>query len=305
MPVRIARILLAIPMLASAACGSGEEPYQPNFSASGEAPLTYSFAILPQHNPALLHRTYSPLIDHLNRSVEGVRFTLVASPDYAAFQQRLAAGEFDFALSNPYQAVQAAAADYRIFGKMAGDEDFRGLILVRRDSPIRTLADLRGRTISYPAQTAVASAMMPQYYLHAHGVPLKATKPIYVGSMESAIQSVVLGLSDAASVWPDPWEKFQRSRPDLARRLEVRWQTPHLVNNALVANRRVPSEVADKVLASLRALDRSPEGRALLATLSVDGFEGADDRTYDPVRRFLADFSRTVRPLQLAQGPSR
>jgi phosphonate transport system substrate-binding protein len=286
-------------MLPIIGCGREGESYEPNFATDGRDD-TVTFGILPQHNPDFLHRIYTPLVDYLNATA-GATFRLVASRDYATFERRLEQGAFDFALSNPYQAIRAAAAGYRIFGKVSRDEDFCGLILTRRATPIRSITDLRGKTISYPAPTAVAAAMMSQYYLHRHGVALNATRPIYVGSMESAIESVVIGASDAGSIWPDPWLKYQRSKPRQARLLEVRWRTPHLVNNALLVRDTIPAAVSNRVIAALSRLRASAPGQRLLAQAMFAGFEGADDRTYDPVRRFLRDFSRTVRPLELTR----
>lgn len=285
-------------------CNRAEEPYEPEFLETpiGRNGRELSFAVHPLHNPALLHQVFAPLIGYLNATAGGATFKLIASRDYAAFDRRLAAREFDFALPNPYQAVRAAAGGYRIFGKVAGDEDFRGLILTRRDSSIGAIGDLRGRTISYPAPTAVAATMLPQYFLHRNGVPLSATRPLYVGSMESTIRSLAVGTSDAAAIWPDPWNKFSRSDPGTAARLQVRWQTPPLVNNALVVRKSVPAELASRVLLALTRLGATAAGRALLDRLNVPGFEAADDRTYAPVRRFLREFSRTVRPLDLPEG---
>jgi phosphonate transport system substrate-binding protein len=296
---QLALVPLALPL---AGCGGGEEGYQPQFTSERPRRRELSFAVHPLHNPALLHQIYGPLVEYLNATTRGPRFALVASRDYATFNGRLAARDFDFALPNPYQTVRAAAAGYSIFAKVAGDDGFRGLILTRRDSPIRTIADLRGKTISYAAPTAVAGAMLPQYYLHRHGLPLSATRSLYVGSMESALRSLGIGASDAAAVWPGPWQKFRESDPAAASALQVRWETPHLVNNGVVVRDGILPGVTARILAALRRLGDDEAGRRLLRGLGVAGFEPATSRTYDPVRRFLSEFSRTVRPIDLPAG---
>lgn len=295
-------MMVAVAALSLGACGTPEPDYQPGFETRQAERPEYSFAVHPLHNPVLLLKTYGPLVEYLNASVPGVKFRLVASRDYAAYSRRLAAREFDFALPNPYQAVQAAGSGYRIFGKVGGDENFRGIILVRRDSPIRSPAQFRGKTISYPAPTAVAATMLPQYYLHTRGAPFKTTRPIYVGSMESAIESLRSGKADGAATWPDPWEKYRRAHPAASRELEARWVTPPLVNNALIVRESVPADVAEHMLAALRRLSSTAAGRRLLKRLAVKDFEPADDATYDPVRGFLRDFSATVRPLPKVQS---
>jgi phosphonate transport system substrate-binding protein len=294
------RTVAAVAAIMLGGCSPSEPNYEPTYGVRTARQQTYSFAVHPLHNPALLQKTYGPLIDYLNASTGGARFKLVSSRDYAAFNRRLAAQEFAFALPNPYQTVEATASGYRVFGKVGGDENFRGIILTRRDSPIRTVADLRGKVISYPAPTAVAGTMLPQYFLQHHGVPLSKTTVVYVGSMESSIQSVLMRASDAAAVWPDPWQKYLLAYPERARQLQVRWITPPLVNNGLVVRRDVPPAVADRVLAALRNLQSTSDGQRLLRQLAVSNFEPADDASYDPVRKFLRSFSATVRPLPKA-----
>ncbi len=74
---------------------------------------------------------------------------------------------------------------------MGDDENFRGIIIVRKDSHFNQVRDLKGKAVSFPASTALAATMMPQYYMQTHG--LDVTKDIdirYVGSQESSIMSV-------------------------------------------------------------------------------------------------------------------
>jgi len=61
---------------------------------------------------------------------------LEASRNYPAYDKKLFAGHFHFALPNPYQTVTAQKNGYKIFGKMGDDDNFRGIILVRKDSGI-------------------------------------------------------------------------------------------------------------------------------------------------------------------------
>lgn len=278
-------------------CNRASPGYTPTFSDLETGPKTYSFGVHPLHNPALLQKTYGPLIDYLNARSARAKFRLVSSRDYASYDRRLMAGEFDLALPNPYETVVASAAGYRVFGKVGNDDKFRGIILTRSDSSVKTILDLRGRTISYPAPTAVAAAMLPQYFLQQHGVSLNSTKVVYVGSMESAIESVLSGRSDAAAVWPDPWQKYILAHPTDAKQLAVRWVTPSLVNNGLVVRRSLPPEIARGVLAHLRQLPTTSEGHALLKHLEISRFDPANNTTYRPARQFLQRFSRTVRPL--------
>ncbi|TAN65774.1 MAG: phosphate/phosphite/phosphonate ABC transporter substrate-binding protein [Methylobacter sp.] len=277
-----------------------DDHYKPSFSAQGASKLTkYIIGIHPLHNPRRLFEVYGPIVDFLNANIPEADFTLEASRNYEEFDRKLYSGHFDFAMPNPYQTVNSLKYGYRVFGKMADDDDFRGIILVRRDSGINTVADLKGKTVSYPAPTALAATMMPQYYLHTHGIDINHDiENRYVGSQESSIINVLRGHVAAGATWPVPWKTFSKENPQLAEQLEVKWKTEPLQNNGWVVRKDLPTGVADKFATLLFNLNQHQQGREMLARIPVSHFEPANDDSYGPVQAFISTFIKTVRPLE-------
>ncbi len=297
----LAAVAVVIAALALAACQSGEPAeYAPTFSpVAAPTETVYVFGVHPLHNPQRLHEVFGPLMAYLSENIQGARFRLEASRNYAVYDEKLYARRFHFALPNPYQTINAVKQGYRIFGKMGDDENFRGIILVRKDSGINEIADLRGKAVSYPAPSALAATMLPQHYLHSHGLDvMRDIENRYVGSQESSIMNVYLGNVAAGATWPPPWYALSRERPELAEALEVKWQTESLPNNGLVVLPEVPAEVLEQVSRALFALHQTERGRAMLERIGLSRFEPADDATYQPVREFLVRFSAEVRPLE-------
>jgi phosphonate transport system substrate-binding protein len=284
------------------ACGQSdnEQTYQPEVSAQAPtSTVEYVIGIHPLHNPQRLMELYGPIADYMNSQIPEARFRLESSRNYEEFEKKLYAGNFAFAMPNPYQTVQSLKHGYRVFGKMGDDDVFRGIILVRRDSGIREVADLKGKIVSYPAATALAATMMPQYYLHTHGIDVnRDIENRYVGSQESSIENVLRGHVAAGATWPVPWKLFMAERPDDARQLEVKWQTEPLLNNGWVVRNDIPLPIADAFARNLTGLHEHDQGRAILAKLPISRFEAATDETYRPVRDFLAIFSKTVRKIE-------
>ena len=191
-------------LLLSACSEQPEEHYSPKFSTTPEIPETteieYIFGVHPLHNPQRLYEVFGPMLAYLSRNIDGVSFKLEASRNYASFDEKLYARKFHFALPNPFQTVSAIDKGYKVFGKMGDDHNFRGIILVRKDSGIKKVTDLKGKAISYPAPTALAAAMMPQYYLQTHGLDVMTeVDNRYVGSQESSIMNVFFGQTQAAA----------------------------------------------------------------------------------------------------------
>ncbi|GAB6124522.1 hypothetical protein JCM14124_02280 [Humidesulfovibrio idahonensis] len=282
------------------ACGNADQPaYAPKYSAEPTVRVTqYIFAPHPLMSPQKLAEIYGALLDMVNKRLasEHVELKLETSLTYAAFNEKLAAGKVHFALPNPYQTVLSLEHGYAVFGKMSRDEDFRGIILLRKNSPITTLAGLKGASVSFPAPTALAATMMPELFLREHGIdPAKDIVQRFVGTHDSAMLNVCLDVTQAACTSPRAWQVFQKERPAQARLIAVRWQTPALPNNGLVALQSVPAQVRDKVAQALFHIHETPEGRRVLNMAGVERFEPANDATFAPVRDFIARYTNAVR----------
>ncbi len=296
---------LVLAVFALVACGRNEtgKTSEPQFTTKApEVGKEYVFAIHPLHNPVRLFEIYGPLIDYLNQNIPGTTFRLEASRNYEEFEKKLYAREFDFALPNPYQTLNSQDHGYHVIAKMGDDYKFTGIVLVRRDSGIKKLADLKGKKVSYPARTALAATMMPQYYFQTHGLNInRDIDNLYVGSQESSILNVYLGNVAAGATWPLPWEAFQNEHPEMARELEVKWETAPMINNGVVARDDVPVQLVRQVAQLLDTLHTTNEGKAMLARMPLSRFELADDNRYRVIEDFLRKFSRTVRPLNEAK----
>lgn len=277
-----------------------DKPPEPELQYSSApqpgAVRTYTLVPHPLYNPQRLSAALQPLVDHLNSQLVDGRVELESSRDYQAFEQKFRNRDPDILLPNPWQTLEAMKVGYRVVAMWGDPHDFRGLFIVRRDSPIRTPQDLKGKTVSYPSSTALAAAVMPQYYLHQHGVDIDSdTTNLYVGSQESSIMNVYLGAVAAGATWPPPWRLFQKDHPAEAAQLRVIWETPSLVNNSVMVRDDLPAEVRQVLQQTLLALHQSATGQTILANMETARFYPANDSSYDVVRDYVAGFEKDVR----------
>ncbi len=289
--------LVFLVLLVGGCSRTSDDMYTPEFSEKSTLQETeYIFGVHPLHNPQRLFEVFDPMMDYLSKHIDGATFKLEASRNYAAYDKKLYARHFDFSLPNPFQTMNAIDKGYRVFGKMGDDENFRGIILVRKDSGITSVRDLKGKAVSYPAPTALAATMMPQYYIQTHGVDVMTELDNrYVGSQESSIMNVFLGETIAGSTWPPPWNALRKERPELDQQLQVIWETEPLINNGLVALDTIPENIVKQVQTLLTGLHQHGEGKKILSRMELSRFETANDATYDVVRQFIKTFSRDVR----------
>lgn len=291
-------LVLVLTLLAGCDQPVADKPLEYSAAPPVSAVATYRFAVHPLHNPQKLFEAYQPLIDHLNQQVPSAHFELEASSDYQAYERKYQAREPDFLLPNPWQTLQAIQYGYHVIA-MAGDaKDFKGLFIVRKDSPIKTFADLKGKVISYPSSTALAAAIMPQYYLFMNGININHdVQNVYVGSQESSIMNVLLGKSAIGATWPPPWRLFQKDHPVAANQLEVIWETPPLINNSVMARDDVPAQIQVQVSEILFDLTKTSQGQAILSGIETENIHAANDASYDVVRDYIQHFEQVVRPV--------
>ena len=294
-------ILLGIVLSLSACNETEQKKYEPQYSSTPifDKKKEFIFGVHPLHNPKRLHEIFGPIIQYLSNNITGIKFKLEASRNYAAFDKKLYARKFHFSLPNPYQTINAIKHGYTVFAKMADDKNFRGIILVRKDSLITKVTDLKSKTVSFPAPTALAATMLPQYYLQTHGLNVNTDIEIrYVGSQESSIMNVMLGNTAAGATWPPPWEALSKEQPKLKEELKVIWETKSLPNNSLIARDDINKDIVEQVKYLLLNLDKNKNGRIWLNKMELSRFEHATNKNYQPVVEFIDIFHNNVRPIK-------
>jgi phosphonate transport system substrate-binding protein len=268
-------------------------------SPNDNAVITYRLAILPLYNPQKLFEAYQPLVDYLNSELQYINIELEASRDYRTFEKKFRARRPELLLANPWQTIQAIDCGYHVIG-MAGDaDDFKGIFIVRKDTDIIEPHQLKGKRVSYPAPTALAAAIMPQYFLYTHGIDINQDiENVYVGSQESSIMNVYLGNVTVSATWPPSWRSLKKDNPEQAKQLKVVWQTPSLINNSVMIRDDVPDEISKKIQSLLINLADSKHGQVILTGMETARITSANDEDYDVVRTYIKNFEDKVRPVE-------
>jgi len=278
-----------------AACSNNEEMkrYEPLGSN-----VNYKVLIIGVHpylNSKKMYSSYRPLLDYLEQRLDNIEFRLETSANYAEYNLKLYRGDFDFSLPNPFQTYNSLKKNYRVIAKMKPDLVFRGIFVAPKDAHLQNVNQLKGKSLSFPAPTALAATMMPLYYLHQHGIDVaEDIEKRYVGSQYSSILNAYSSNTIAAATWPPPWESWAKENPKKAKEMEVIWQTEPLVNNGFVVRKDVNTTLSQSIATELVALSTSTKGKKLLENAGFAGFEYANDKTYNVVAEFLEKYDKAI-----------
>lgn len=244
---------------------------------------TYSVAIVPQFPAVEIHRDWSPLLDKL-KSKTGLNFTLTIAASIPEFEDGLLAGEPDFAYMNPYHQVMARRAKGYL-PLVRGNNLLSGLVVVRKDDPIKTVNDLDGKDIAFPAPNAFGASLWLRALL-AEQAKIRIN-PVYVKTHSNVYRYVTSGRAAAGgginNTLADEPEEIRAN-------LRVLMETPGVPPHPLSAHPRVPETVRKSVTEALLRIAAEPGGQALMGKVQMESLRRADyARDYLPLEKFGLD----------------
>ena len=150
---------------------------------------TLSMGIVPQQSVSRLAEEWGPLLAEVGRRA-GVTLVFRTAPGIPVFEERLAQGDYDLAYMNPYHYVVFHKANgYQAFAREQ-NRKIRGILVVKKASSYHQLADLKGRTVVFPAPAAFAASILPQAEFGRLHIPVEAK---FVASHDSVYRAVAAG----------------------------------------------------------------------------------------------------------------
>ena len=247
----------------------------------------YSFGVVPQHTATVLARRWTPFLNYLSEKT-GYRINFKTAKDIPTFEERLAAGEYDFAYMNPYHYIVAHRnVGYQVYAKEK-DRLLRGVLVVRADNPYRHVRELQNQSLAFPAPAAFAASLLTRAHLDKLGV---AYTPVYVSSHDSVYYGVGKGLFVGGGGIPFTLEKLT---PENRRQLRTLWVSPTYTPHAIAAHPRVAAKAVHRILHAMERIHVDTRGRRLLGALGFKGLVRASDQDYDDVRRLGPQIRRIL-----------
>lgn len=224
---------------------------------------TFTLLVVPQFPAVEVFRTWRPLLDSLEAET-GHKFELRTSETIPKFETSFMAGEPDFAYLNPYHAVMARrAAGY--IPLVRSSEQLSGILVVRSDSPIQDVSELRDATIAYPSPNAFGASLYMRALLSERFK--LATQAVYVQTHVNAYRAVLRGDNPAAG---GIRSTLEREPAEVRDRTRIVYETPATASHPLVAHPRVSAAVRKSVRDTMLKLSRTDAGRKLIDGVSLD-----------------------------------
>ena len=238
------------------------------FGALSHAQQVFRVSAIPDESPTELARKAAPLMQYLEARL-GMKVEFTPVTDYAAAVEALVNKKIDLAWFGGFTFVQAHV---RSGGKMLPlvqreeDEKFRS-VFITSDAAIKTLADLKGRDVSFGSQSSTSGHLMPRSFLLQAGIdPDKDFKRVaYSGAHDATVAAVAAGKVQAGALNISVWDKLVADKKVDTDKVRVFYTTPPYYDYNWTVHADMPAALREKLTQAFLALDRNtPEGKQIL-----------------------------------------
>jgi len=236
--------------------------------------------------PAVMYKRLHPLTEYLSKTL-GVGISLRLSPNMKEAINEVAANNVHISYLTPVAYIKAhKKGGARLVAKTVtkGRSSFQLMIVVKKDSPIKTVADLNQKNFAF----GDPAALLQRAVVVGSGITLdKFSEVKFLGHYDNIARGVMSGDFDAGILKDTLVNKWQD------KGLRVLYASPHLPPYNIVVNGELSEPLYQKIKSAFLGLDsNNPEHLKIIKSLDkkYTGFAVTSDKEYDVVRKLVAPF---------------
>lgn len=257
------------------------------------------FGLAPYISTRTLLAMFKPLCAHIERRLNR-SIMLVTAPHLEDYDSRLAEHAYDLAIVSPHTA-RVLQREHSYQPLLRFTAELYGVLLVKADSPVRSLRELANQTIAFPQRTSVTT-LLGRELLEKNGIGMG-----HVEHPHSFQDSVLLGLVQgeyvAALVNSFALSSASAEQKAQVRQLAATRRIPHLM---LVARTSMLTADKESLQAAMTEfIERTPEGAKFLRETGLGGVRAPTETELKSLDNLAAEQRRIWGKLRIGQRPPR
>ncbi len=239
------------------------------FGSLSHAQQVFRVTTIPEEAATEQTRKFGPIAAYLEKKL-GMKVEFTPVSDYPAAVEVLVNKKVDLVWFGGFTFVQASI---RSGGKVVPiaqreeDTRFQSVFIAKTDSGIKSLADLKGKQVSFGSQSSTSGHLMPRHFLLQAGLNPETDfrRVAYSGAHDATIASVVSGKVDAAALDITVWKKFTSEGKVDTKAVDVFFTTAPFFNYNWSVHADMPADLRNKLQKALLDIDpATPEGAEIL-----------------------------------------
>ncbi|CAM3723480.1 putative selenate ABC transporter substrate-binding protein [Polynucleobacter antarcticus] len=261
-----------------------------SLQAQPQPQTTLRITALPDESPTELQRKFKPLGEYLAKET-GMKVEFTPVTDYAAAVEALANNKIDLAWLGGLTYIQVKlrtnGAAKPIIQRVE-DEKFTSVFIVPENSNLKTLAELKGKSIAFGSPSSTSGHLMPRFFLIQAGVnPDKDFKSVaFDGAHDATVAFVGSGRADVGALNSSVWEKLNEAKNPNALKSKVLMTTPPYYNyNWTVRGDLDPAVVKKITDAFLKLNVNNPAQKELMDLQRASKYIPTKSENYDGLEK--------------------
>ena len=224
-----------------------------------QAQPVFRVSSIPEEAATEQIRKFTPLAKYLENAL-GMKVEFTPVNDYPAAVEALVNKKVDLVWLGGFTHVQAnirSSGNIVPLAQREEDAKFQSVFIAKTDSGIKTLADMKGKQVSFGSQSSTSGHLMPRSFLLTANInPEKDFRRIaYSGAHDATIASVVSGKVDAAALDITVWKKFVSENRVDTQAVNVFYTTPGYFNYNWSVHADMPKALQEKIKLALLSLN--------------------------------------------------
>ena len=260
-----AALAIAAPLMALLHPGSATAQWQKKYPV-------VKYGVIPVETQTSTTKTMDGFLHYAEKQT-GVKWELYQATDYSGVMNALIAGQINLAWLSGFSYCQTntdsnGAVEPLVAASLPdGTMGYNAIIVVRTDSPYRTIEDLKGKVVARTDPLSGSGYLIPTAAFRAMGKPVdEYFKSPLSGGHPQSVLGVLKGTYDAAFTWTSRNDDFgnlrQMMTKGLLKREDIRilWTSDPLPSPPVVIRKDVPADMrADmlRLFTGLKAADMS------------------------------------------------
>ncbi|BAZ50567.1 phosphonate ABC transporter, periplasmic phosphonate-binding protein [Nostoc sp. NIES-4103] len=228
------------------------------------------------------------------QSMSAISFDFQIAKDYKEIIDLLVKDKLDMAYLGPLGYVEAVERGAKVeplvtaIDKYTRQPWYRSCILVKQDSPIKTLKDLKGKRIAFVDTSSTSGYLMPLATFHKLGIDPQRdfAQVIYAGSHNKSMDALQNGIVDAAITNIPSYLKYQKSGKLTHQSWKVLWESPPITNSPIVVSKKLPPELIQQLK---QTFINSPDGIEDITGIESAGYTLVNPSDYASIQQLHKD----------------
>lgn len=262
-------------------------------STNSYASETIKIGFVPSRTSNTVAVSTKQLVHYLSEKT-GYRVTANTLSNYSSLAIAMKTERVDLAFVGPtnyLSIMNITDVDILSASVRYGKKGYRGLLIVRSDSDIHKISDLKGKSIALGDRLSASGSLYPKSILKENNIdPKKDLRTVHISNPTSIVMSVYKGKVDVGAIFQDARlnKDIKAIAPDVMNKTRIIYTTNVIPADLQIIRSKIPNEIKNTLRNALLEASKDPHSSQWLLDLyGIESLEPAFPEEYEELKAVI------------------